>query len=331
MNKAHFIIKQDCSFDAETLRQHFGKDVLSGLSMPRKSLPCKYIYDEKGSELFCRIMDLPEYYLTDCEMEVLSTHKEGISDLIGSENFNLIELGAGDGIKTRVLIEHFVDSNKDFQYCPIDISESAVASLADRLKEDFHDLEINGLITDYFDGLTRLSDPGATKKVILFLGSNIGNFSPQEAINFLKHLRGSINHGDHILIGFDLKKNTDILLKAYNDDQGVTEAFNTNILARINRELGGDFDFERFRYQTQWDDRNGVIKSYQVSMCDQEVTIKDLNRSFTFEKSEPVHTESSHKFTIDMISAMADETGFRVIEHFFDDRRYFVDSLLKVI
>ncbi|UCG79142.1 MAG: L-histidine N(alpha)-methyltransferase [Nitrospirota bacterium] len=329
MNTSQSIIKHDCSFDAETLRHHFGQDVLKGLSKPQKTIPSKYIYDEQGSELFCKIMDLPEYYLTDCETEVLSSNREAIDNLIGSDNFNLIELGAGDGAKTRILLEYLVDSGREFQYCPIDISESAVVDLAERFNKDLSDLEINGLVTDYFEGLNWLSDQGETNNLILFLGSNIGNFSPPEAVNFLKHLRRSINTGDHLLIGFDLKKEVEVMLKAYDDDQGVTEEFNTNLLARINRELGGEFELENFSYKVKWDAVSNAIKSYQVSTCEQHVNISTLNRSFAFEKSEPIHTESSHKFTLDQISDLANEAGFKVVEHFLDDRGYFVDSLWK--
>jgi uncharacterized SAM-dependent methyltransferase len=163
--------------------------------------------------------------------------------------------------------------------------------------------------------------------VVLFLGSNIGNFSPDETINFLKHLRASINDGDYLLIGFDLKKDIDIMVRAYNDSEGITEKFNMNILSRINRELGGGFDLDRFRYRSTWDEQCSAIKSYQVSTLNQEVHIRDLNRSFTFDENEPIHTESSHKFTINQCTGMAEATRFSVVEHFFDEQNYFVDSL----
>jgi dimethylhistidine N-methyltransferase len=327
MNTAHTIIKNDCSLEAKTLQTQFAQDVLTGLSQPRKSLPCKYIYDDIGSDLFCKIMELPEYYLTDCEMNILNTHKSTISQLIGHEHCNLIELGAGDGTKTKILIDHFLENDHDIQYCPVDISESAVTDLSEHLSSHYPRLEINGLITDYFDGLKWLSQQDSSRNVVLFLGSNIGNFSPDETISFLKHLRVSINNGDYLLIGVDLKKDIDIMVRAYNDSQGISEKFNMNILSRINRELGGEFDLDRFRYRSIWDEQCNAIKSYQVSTQDQEVHIRDLNRSFTFYENEPIHTESSHKFTIDQCTKMAEATGFRIVEHFFDERNYFVDSL----
>jgi len=296
-----------------------------------KELPCKYLYDDKGSALFCKIMELPEYYLTDCEMEVLDNHKNRIQDLLGSSDFDLIELGAGDGLKTRTLIEHFIDSDRDFHYYPIDISESAVAELVEGLNGDFHGLEIKGLVTDYFDGLKWLSAQDEAKKLILFLGSNIGNFSPHGALDFLNRLRSSINRGDQLLIGFDLVKDIDVMLRAYNDPHGVTEAFNSNVLVRINNDLGGEFDLNRFTYVAQWDKRCDAIMSYQISTCEQEVYIRELDRTFVFGRKEPIHTESSYKFTVERLEAIASKTRFRVVEHFYDDRRYFVDSLWEAI
>jgi len=327
MSITHSIIQQDHSLDAETLRRQFAHDVLKGLSQPHKSIPCKYLYDERGSELFCKIMELPEYYLTDCEKNSLDAHKGIISDTIGYGHSNLIELGAGDGMKTKILIKHLLERNHDFQYCPIDISESAIVNLSQCLNKEYPCLNIKGLITDYFQGLTWLSQQNNSQNVVLFLGSNIGNFSPREAMDFLKHLRKSINKGDYLLIGFDLKKDKDTMVKAYNDAQGITEQFITNILSRINCELGGEFDLDRFRYFSTWDDLSGAIQSYLISTCEQKIYIRDLNTSFTLNHGEVIHTESSYKFTTDQCTVMAEESGFEIVENYFDDRNYFVDSL----
>lgn len=327
MSITHSIIQQDHSLDAETLRSQFAHDVLKGLSQQHKSIPCKYIYDERGSELFCKIMELPEYYLTDCEKNSLDVHKDVISDTIGRGHSNLIELGAGDGMKTKILIRHWLERNHDFQYCPIDISESAIVNLSQGLNREYPSLKIKGLVTDYFQGLTWLSQQNNSQNIVLFLGSNIGNFPPREAMDFLKHLRKSINTGDYLLIGFDLKKDIDVMVKAYNDAQGITEQFIANVLSRINRELGGEFNIDCFRYVSSWDDLGGAMKSYLISTCDQKVHIKHLNTSFTFNHGEVIHTESSHKFTTDQCSVMAEEAGFEIVENYFDDRNYFVDSL----
>jgi dimethylhistidine N-methyltransferase len=327
MSMTHCNIRQEHSLDAETLRRQFAHDVLKGLSQQHKSIPCKYIYDERGSKLFCKIMELPEYYLTDCEKNSLNAHKGVISDTIGRGHSNLIELGAGDGMKTRILIRHLLECDRDFQYCPIDISESAVVNLSQCLNREYPGLKIKGLVTDYFYGLTWLSQQNNAQNIVLFLGSNIGNFPPHEARNFLRHLRESINKSDYLLIGFDLKKDVNTMVKAYNDAQGITEQFITNILSRINRELDGEFDLDCFRYFSAWDDSSGAIKSYLISTCDQKVHIRHLNTSFTFKHGEVIHIESSYKFTTDQCSVMAEEAGFKIVENYLDDRNYFVDSL----
>ncbi len=327
MTVTRSITKDDCALSPESLRNQFARDVLHGLSQSSKSLPCKYIYDEEGSELFCRIMELSEYYLTDCEKNVLEIHKEDIVRKIDVEECNIVELGAGDGTKTEILIDHFLEHDRELNYCPIDISESAVGDLSERLDRKFPGLEINGLVTDYFRGLTWVSQQDTLRNVILFLGSNIGNFSRKEASNFLKRLRESINTGDYLIIGFDLKKDIDTMVRAYNDTEGVTEQFNFNILKRINRELGGQFDLDRFRYRSTWDSIDGAMKSYLVSTRDQSVQVSVLDRTFTFIEHEALHTESSHKFTLEQCASMAKDAGFDVVKNFLDDRNYFIDAL----
>jgi len=309
------------------MQEEFAVDVLKGLSQPVKSIPCKYMYDEQGSELFSQIMDLPEYYLTDCEKNCLESHKEIISDTIGPSNINIVELGAGDGMKTKILLKHLLECDHDLHYCPIDISGSAVANLSRSLNREYPDLRIKGLATDYFQGLTWLSQQNHAKKLILFLGSNIGNFSPPEARDFLRHLRKSINVGDYLLIGFDLKKDINTMQSAYNDSQGITEQFITNILERINRDLGGEFELNCFNYSSKWDNFDNAIKSYLISICNQQVYVRDLLTSFTFKTGEGIHIESSYKFTIDQCLVMAETAGFEVVENYFDDRNYFADSL----
>ena len=309
------------------MQEEFASEVMRGLSQPVKSIPCKYIYDEQGSELFSQIMELPEYYLTDCEKNCLELHKDVISDTIGRSNINIVELGAGDGVKTKILIKHLLERNHDFHYCPIDISESAVVNLSSSLNREYPDLKIKGLATDYFQGLAWLSQQNHSKQIILFLGSNIGNFPPPEARDFLKHLRKSINRGDYLLIGFDLKKDINTMERAYNDSQGITEEFIRNILVRINRDLGGSFNLDCFNYFSRWNNVDSAIKSHLISTCNQKVYIRDLLTFFPFENGEGIHIESSYKFTIDQCQIMAENAGFEVVENYFDDRNYFTDSL----
>lgn len=319
--------------NVETLKSHqeFASDVLTGLSGAVKALPCKYIYDERGTRLFSTIMELPEYYLTRCEIEALQIHKESIGNLIDSENCNIIELGAGDGKKTRILLKQLQDMALQFHYSPVDISESAVNGLTSELIEQFPDLKISGIISDYFEGLRCLSHLREGRNVLLFLGSSIGNLHQNEIDEFLSNLWKELNNGDLVLIGFDLKKDIDLILGAYNDSRGITEQFNLNILKRINNELGGNFDLKKFRYYGTWDAFCGAVKSCVMSTCKQTVYIRELDRSFNFDAWEPIHTESSYKFSEDDVSAFAQKNGFDIIGHFYDKKRFFVDALWKVL
>jgi len=309
------------------LQNHFAEDVRNGLSAERKSLPSKYIYDDAGSSLFCRIMDLPEYYLTDCETEILRNNAGYIANAIGNGGLNLVELGAGDGKKTKIILHGLLKEYDDVTYVPIDISEGAIHLLLAELESEYPLLKVKGLVTDYFAGLRWLSDSDMSRNVVLFLGSNIGNFTPEERTMFLKSLHASMNTGDYLFTGFDMVKDIDILERAYNDTEGITARFNMNILERINRELDGNFDTEQFSYKSHWHPGEGAIKSFLVSRIKQEVYIDALSMTCNFEAGEAVHTESSHKFTEKQILGLAESTGFTVENVLYDSRRYFADCL----
>jgi dimethylhistidine N-methyltransferase len=275
-------------------------------------------------------MELPEYYLTRSEAEILSVYKDEIFRCIGTEKLNVVELGAGDGKKTKILLSHLIDRRVDFSYIPVDISEEAVRDLSAKLKRKLPELEMHGLVAEYFSGITWLSCNGGCRNLVLFLGSNIGNFSAREAEEFLTTLRESLNEGDYLLIGFDLKKDVDVLQRAYNDREGVTAAFNLNLLARINRELGGDFKKDKFMFYSTWDPVAGAIQSYLLSTEEQIVHIAKPDFSVDLGKWEPIHTESSHKFSVGDITALARRSGFQVIRNFRDSRNFFVDSIWQV-
>ena len=311
-------------------RDAFALDVLVGLSEPRKYLPSKYLYDARGSELFRRITELPVYYLTRCELEILSTRAEDIGRYVQGERFNLVELGAGFGRKTVELIDRFQKMGLDFQYVPIDISEAAMKGLVTSMGERFPDLAVHGLVSDYFNGLKWLNNRYDCRNFVLFLGSSIGNFSHAEGRVFLRNLWNCLNHGDVVLIGMDLKKDIELLLHAYNDAEGVTAEFNLNLLKRINRELGGQFDVTKFRHYGTYDVFVGGMVSYLVSLEAQTVFIEMIGRSFSFEPWEPIHTEYSHKYLVPDIERLAAQTGFVVLEHIFDSQRYFTDSIWRV-
>lgn len=316
--------------EERNLKKEFADDVREGLARTRKSLPCKYIYDERGSRLFSRIMDLDVYYLTDCETEILETHKESLCAAVGGRGLNVVELGAGDGKKTRILLGHLVDRGAGFRYVPIDISESAVSGLTRHLKTAMPELDTHGLVAEYGRGLDWLScNAEGCGNLLLFLGSSIGNFSPAEARRFLRSMRNAMGAGDYLLVGFDLVKDVDVMRRAYDDPDGVTALFNLNLLDRINRELGGRFETDRFRFLSEWDPGAPGIQSYLVSAERQTVPIEEIGESVTFREGEAVHTESSHKFTRETVEELAASAGFEPVEYYVDSRGYFLDALFR--
>lgn len=308
----------------------FSSDVLVGLSKSPKELPSRYFYDEKGSRLFQKITELPEYYLTRCENEVLKTQKDKISNLLKNQTFNLIELGAGDGRKTSILVSHFLKKKLRFRYIPIDISESVMKSLCDFMNKKYPQLITEGIVAEYFDGVKWLNQMSSERNLVLFLGSNLGNFNEINSRVFLHNLWNALNTGDYVVIGFDLKKKIDTMLKAYNDSKGVTSEFNLNLLDRINQELGGNFNREDFRHYASYDVFTGAMESYLVSLKPQIVFIKEIGQTFSFDAWEPIHTEYSYKYLESDIEKLAADTGFIIQEQLFDSNRYFLDSIWLV-
>jgi len=307
----------------------FKKEVDEGLSGNTKSLPSKYFYDDRGSLLFQQIMNLPEYYLTSCEHEIFEDHKERIASQVkmDGQTLDLIELGAGDGTKTQILLTHMLNKNIRFRYLPVDISSESNARLHRRLKSVLPKLEIETISTEYFDALNDLRNTSRNPKLVLFLGSNIGNFSPGESRAFFKTLSETLDKGDLLICGFDLKKGPDQILAAYNDESGVTREFNLNLLHRLNRELDADFVVENFDHYPVYDPDTGAAKSYLISRKKQKVHIKALNKTFLFDEWEPLFTEISQKFDFAMINDMAERNGFSVKDNFIHDKSLFVDSL----
>ena len=311
-------------------KEKFALDILVGLSRTRKEIPSIYHYDAEGSRLFNRITELSEYYPTKCEIDVLRRHQDRIAELFGPGPINLIEFGPGDGSKTKILIEKLLSTSVDFRYVPIDISRAALDELVEDFSPQFPGVEISGLVADYFEGLKWLNHRYHNRNIILFMGSNIGNFSSEQAHLFLRNLWMNLNAGDIVVIGFDLKKDIDVLLKAYNDSEGVTAEFNLNLLRRINRELGGKFDLDNFKFQGIYQLFTGAVESYLISLKDQDVYIGQLDRSFHFDKWEPIHTEYSYKYDESDIERLARDTGYKLLENLYDSKSYFVDSIWQV-
>lgn len=288
----------------------FEKAVNEGLSASPKTLPCRYIYDDKGSQLFEAIMKLPEYYLTRAEKSLFEEKGSEITHFVESEDFDLVELGAGNGEKTKLLIDALKQSGKKMTYCPVDISAAAVETITQKMHNCFPNLKVNGKVSDYFEALKDLKSKSSKQKLVLFIGSNIGNFTPEGRAHFLTDLQQSLQKGDLVYVGFDLKKDIAALNAAYNDAQKVTAAFNLNLLKRINKELGGSFDESQFQFYASYDPIEGAVKSFLVSKKEQQVDIESLEKSFHFDAWEPIHTESSYKFNFNDIRLLAQKHHF---------------------
>ncbi|STX50669.1 Histidine-specific methyltransferase EgtD [Legionella busanensis] len=305
-------------------------DILNGLTSEKKFISSKYFYDEKGSELFNKITRHPDYYLTNCELEILRNHKAEIADLLNQQSFNLIELGPGEGIKGRILIEYFLQNSLDFTYYAIDISNKYLNQIINQYNQDFPDLTLVALNSDYLKGLQWLKKQSYRKNLLLFLGSSIGNFNYDHTQNFLQEIWSYLEDGDYFLIGFDLRKDIDILLRAYNDKDGITRAFNFNLLHRLNQELGANFDATLFYHYAPYNVYSGAMESYLISSQKQTVFIKALDKSIHFSEFEPIHLEFSYKYLLSQIKEFAKKSSFTIVKNFFDSKNYFVDSLWQV-
>lgn len=313
-----------------TYTSEFASDVQEGLTSFPKFLSSKYIYDEKGDGLFQQIMDLPDYYLTNCEYSILEKHTAAIADQFdGNNGFDLIELGAGDGKKTKIILRHLVNKKYDFNYLPIDISQHILEKLEEALKKEIPSLKVSIQQGSYFKVLDKLADYNNRKKVIMVLGSNIGNLSHQKAIDFLQNIQQAMSDDDMLFMGFDQKKNPQTILDAYNDDTGVTEAFNKNILSRINRELGANFDLDSFKHWETYDPETGTAKSFLVSLKEQSVEIPELNLNISFKKWESIHTEISQKYDDEVVEWLANQAGLNVKEFFTDDKKYYKNYIFQ--
>ncbi len=314
----------------EHQRETFMADVLYGLSTKNKVMYSRYFYDDVGSELFTKITHQPEYYLTRCERDIIAANADYLASIWREEPINLVELGAGDGQKTRILIDALMRGGVDFTYTPIDISEGAMVPLVKNMGAEFPKLKIEGLVTDYFHGMQWISNNSRRRSAVLFLGSSIGNFPVDACHGFLVNLWNSLQKNDDVFIGFDLKKHVDTLTAAYSDNQGVTENFNLNLLTRINRELGANFDIKKFHHVANYNFQLDAMQSFLVSTAEQEVHVEALQRSFSFEAWESILMESSFKYTPKTITNLAKNAGFEVRRNFFDERAWFCDALWRV-
>ncbi len=308
----------------------FEEDVYTGLTSYPKHLSSKYFYDKKGDKLFQEIMNLPEYYLTNCEYNILKSNTEEIAEAFnGADGFDLIELGAGDGKKTKLLLKYLSDKRIDFEYLPVDISQNALDELQESLKNELPNIAVKPQQGTYFKTLERLSDFNSRKKVILVLGSNIGNLLHKDAIDFLKQIQEAMSPDDMLFMGFDQKKNPQTILDAYNDPTGVTAAFNKNILERINNELNGNFDLDSFSHWETYNPETGTAKSFLISKEKQEVEIKSLNITVSFEPWESIHTEISQKYDDQVVKWLASQADLKVTNSFTDEKDYYKNYIFR--
>ena len=314
----------------------FGTEILEGLKAMPKYLPAKYFYDKVGDRIFQEIMDCEEYYPFACELEIFRERTAELAAAImgGGDAFDLIELGPGDCKKSAYLLRHLVRAGADFTYIPIDISSNIIDHLETRLPVKIAGLTVRGFNGEYLPMITEAKKASGRRKVVLFLGSNLGNMSPAEARLFCRKLRCHLRPGDLALIGLDLKKCPDIILAAYNDKGGITKRFNLNLLERINRELNADFDIGQFQHFPVYDEPSGACKSYLISLADQEVTLwcnGDGVKKIRFVCNEEIFMEISQKYRIDQIDGLAVGAFFRPEQRFYDARGWFVDALWRAV
>jgi dimethylhistidine N-methyltransferase len=304
----------------------FRKDVVRGLASDQKYLSSKYFYDEKGSRIFQEIMQLEEYYLPECETEILVQQSGQILNQIHFDELDVIELGAGDGTKTVVFLEKAVQMGKEITYFPMDISADILVVNQQHVRKRLKDLAVVSLAGDYFVTIKELKRREKPRWV-MFMGSNIGNYQGENAIEFIRFINDFLNPGDFFLMGVDLKKNPHVIRAAYNDEGGVTKRFNLNLLERINRELGGDFELKAFEHYGVYNPLDGEALSFLVSLEDQDVHIG--NQTFHFDEYETIHTEISQKYSLKELDQMAVKTGFSWDRHFTDSKGYYSLSLFR--
>ena len=327
----------------------FANDVATCLASENKRLNPKYLYDHMGSQLFEQICLQPEYYLTRTEASLLKRYAPVITNLVGS-NIRIIELGSGSSSKTALLLRYLSSQKHRIFYFPIDISVSILMESTRRLKSQFPNANIIAIRSDYSTGVDRAAakcmatdgvrgkknninksnnNSNQYSKLILFLGSSIGNFEPMAAISFLRSIRAKLHTNDFLLVGFDLQKDESVLTAAYNDKAGITAKFNLNLLARINRELGGNFKLEKFKHYAFYNREQHRIEMHLVSNTTQQVYIEALDKNFSFGKGDSIHTENSYKYSLDQIAALAKDSGFGIKKEFTDEKRWFNMALLS--
>jgi dimethylhistidine N-methyltransferase len=301
-------------------------EVFTGLSERPKTLSPWLFYDQEGSRLFEAITELPEYYVTRTERQILAKHAaEIVAAAAGGRDLSIIELGAGTATKTGLLLNAAVAQQGSVTYYPIDVSETALQEARTRLESELPEVTVEPIVADYTEGMRQNNAglAGAGRRLVLYIGSSIGNFSPADAIEVLRGVRAQLTPGDCLLLGTDMVKDTNMLLAAYDDAAGVTAAFNMNMLIRINRELDATFNPQLFRHQARWNEQHSRIEMHLESLLAQKVAVRALDLEVRFSLGETIHTENSYKFTDQRVLALLTRAGFKLRKQWSDDNKWF--------
>lgn len=309
------------------IEKTFAEDVSYSLNRDSKFISPKYFYDKKGSELFEQICNLPEYYPTRTEIQILKKIQPELEGYL-DESFRLVELGSGSSVKTRLILDVFDKIQDRIEYFPIDISEILTES-SELLQKDYDDLHITGIVDTYEGGLEFIEKYDDKKNLIIFLGSSYGNFNPNDGKIFLKKINSVMKKDDLFLIGLDLVKNKKTLENAYDDSQGITAKFNLNVLSRINDELDADFDLDNFQHVAKYNEKDQRIEMYLKSLANQSIIISKANLSLKMTQGELIHTEHSHKYTLAQIEEVMNQTDFKIKEIWLDETENYSLSLVS--
>jgi len=318
----------DLSDPTVTASANDGSDLIAGLTQEQKTIPCHYLYDDRGSELFEQICELPEYYPTRTEAQILRENGRAIAQTTG--NCELIELGSGSSTKTRLLFDAYAALGEPLYYIPIDVSAGILETSAQQLLADYPRLKIHGLIGTYQQALQHLPPSPLSKRMVFFLGSSLGNFAPEQCREIFRDVRNALQPGDYFLLGLDLQKSKSILEPAYDDSQGVTAEFNYNLLDHLNRRFQGNFNRQYFRHWTFYNSQLGQIETYLRSTRPQTVQLKALDLTVDFTAGETIHTEISRKFNLQEMNQELSQAGLKVLNTYTDPQDWFALLLCQV-
>ena len=314
-------LKIDYFLDSKAIEKDDIKDVISGLQSTPKSIPARYFYDKYGSQLFEQICKLPEYYPTRTEASILKQYAAEIIDK--TQAAELVELGSGSSTKTRFILDAYKNIDIPLYYTPVDVSGSMLEATAYTLLEDYPKLKIQGKVATYDRALEQLSTYSLGKRLIIFLGSSIGNFNAEECDRFIKKVTTALNSGDYFLLGIDLQKPIEILEAAYNDRQNVTAAFNLNMLQHLNNRFQGNFDLNLFKHKAVYNIEQNQVEMYLINQVEQLVNLKSLNLNIQLNKQEAILTEISRKFSLKQIKQYLTKNNLNLIKTYTDSQQWF--------